>query len=526
MRYHIKPITTAITILIWCSLAAADFVAEDFITGQSFITTVAFSPNGNMYFIEKNSGLIKVVLGPDSVRAEPFFALDVNSQGERGGLGLTFHPSYPDSPYVYCYATIEGPVLANAVIRFIDSLGYGTHPDTIFSAPITVSATNHNGGNLRFGPDGKLYITMGENAEQAWAQDTCRVQGKIIRFNYDGTIPEDNPIHCAPLFAYGLRNSYDFCFHPESGALYASENGPEANDELNLILPGRNYGWPDAQCSSDNPNFEDPIYCWPQVIAPTGIVLAWNSTIPEFNGKLLMTDWNTGTLRTLTLNSAGDSIMAEQEVYDTDFGLVDVEQGTDGNIYLTKHDGTIVRLKGPENLPTPFRLAFPRDNDAVINRLIPFAWERSTDLEGPVSYRFEVSTDSMFASPLYAIENGNKTKAAMRTDTLFTRGRSLFWRVAATDGDGHTVICGSPVPGCRMLRILAPGDVNASGQVDVQDVNFIISYLRNEGPAPNPKAAADINHDCLINGLDVSYLSRYLDGGSAPVRGDCDIIGH
>ena len=103
--------------------AFADFIAEPYVTGQSFITSLAVSPDGRMYFIEKNTGTIKVVLGENSVRPEPFFDFDVNIAGERGGLGLTFHPEFPDSPFVYAYVTIPQPVLANVVVRLVDSAG-------------------------------------------------------------------------------------------------------------------------------------------------------------------------------------------------------------------------------------------------------------------------------------------------------------------------------------------------------------------------------------------------------------------
>ncbi len=374
-------------IWIFGTIARADFISENYVTGQSFITTVAFSPNGQMFFIEKNTGRVKVVLGQNNVRATPFYQFAVNVSGERGGLGLTFHPDYPDSPYVYCFVTQAGPPLANAVIRLTDSLGYGTNPDTIFIAPIITSATNHNGGNIRFGPDGKLYVTIGENAQPSWAQDTCNVWGKILRLNSDGTVPTDNPIGCAPIYAYGLRNSYDFCFHPVSGLLYATENGPAANDELNRILPGRNYGWPAVQCMSTNPAYENPLLCWTPTIAPTGIVAVHQSLIPEFNGKLLMTDYNTGSLRSLTLNATGDSIISDTIVYSVGSGLIDVEQGTDGYIYLTRSNGSIVRLRPatPPQAPTIIDFYPGGDTTIAVGGVLNFGVE-ATDPDSDTLY--------------------------------------------------------------------------------------------------------------------------------------------
>lgn len=502
------------------SAAEADFVDEVYISDQSFITTVAFSPDGRMYFIEKNTGLVKVVLGQDSVRVEPFFQFQVNNIGERGGLGLTFHPQYPDSPYVYCYATIPLPVLANVVIRLVDSSGFGTRPDTIFRAPITVGASNHNGGNLRFGPDGKLYITIGENAQPSWAQDTCRAQGKIIRLNYDGSIPNDNPIACAPIFAYGLRNSYDFCFHPQTGALFASENGPNANDEVNLILPGRNYGWPNVQCAPHDPRYQDALICWTPTIAPTGIVVGHQSQIPEFDGKLLMTDWNDGNLHAMTLSVGGDSIVSDSIVYSTGFGLVDIEQGPDGLFYITSYDGSIIRLRPQANVPTSFPLFAPSPGQMTVNLRTEFAWGPSTDVEGPVTYRLEIDDDALFGQPDFAV-NTSDTNTALLTDSLMNVGRSIYWRVAAIDSDDNITFGGIPMAEYRQVNVLDAGDANASGMLNGIDVVFIVAYLKGLGSPPEPLLAGNANGDCLINGLDVVYLVNYFKGGPAPMRGDC-----
>jgi len=501
--------------------AEAQFVDEVYVSGQSFITTVAFSPDGRMYFIEKDTGMIKVVLGQNQVRPEPFFDFDVDNAGERGGLGLTFHPEYPDSPYVYCYVTIPQPVLANVVVRLVDSSGFGTHPDTIFRAPITVGATNHNGGNLRFGPDGKLYITIGENAQPSWAQDTCRVQGKIIRINYDGSIPLDNPIHCAPIYAYGLRNSYDFCFHPATGTLYASENGPNANDEVNLILPGRNYGWPIVQCSSSDTSYQNALICWTPTIAPTGIVVGWNSQIPEFNGKLLITDWNTGTLHSLSLNPSGDSILSDDHVFSTGFGLVDVEQGPDGFFYLTSYTGSIIRLRPTSNVPVPFPLYTPLEDGSVVNYRTEFVWGNSTDPEGPVTFYFQLSTEASIDTPLISVENNQDTSATFLTDSLFALGSVLYWRVLAVDSDSNITVGGIPMPEHRRLNIPVLGDANGNGIFNGVDVIFLVNYFKGIGPAPEPLMVANVNGDCTVNGVDDVYMVNYFKGGPGIIRSDC-----
>jgi aldose sugar dehydrogenase len=518
MRYQLL----TLIFLAFVSVAKADFTHETYISGQGFITTIAISPNGRMYFILKNSGDIKVVQGPNSVRPQPFFHFNVNNSGERGGLGLTFHPDYPDSPYVYAYVTIPQPVLANVVVRLVDSLGYGTHPDTIFRAPITTSADNHNGGNIRFGPDNKLYVTIGENNNPLWAQDTCRVQGKIDRINYDGSIPDDNPIHCAPIYAYGLRNSYDFCFHPVTGALYASENGPDANDEVNLILPGRNYGWPIVQCESSDLDYVNALWCWTPTIAPTGIIIPSNCNIPEFNNKILMTDYNTGTLHLMSLNSAGDSILTDDHIYNIGFGLIDVDQGPDGDIYLTTSNGAIVRLI-PTGQPTSsFPLYHPNQNGYAVFNQTRFIWGELNIPGQTPEYHLEFAADSNFAQPIFSLNVHGDTSMALYSDSLENFGMTMFWRVSALDDTGHVTFGGEPQPEHRRLNIVVTGDANGNGVLNGVDVVYFVNYLKGIGPAPNPVEAGDANGDCNANGIDVSFLVNYFKGGAEPFRGNCE----
>lgn len=502
--------------------AIAAFNSETYISGQSFITTIAFSPNGRMYFMEKNTGAIRVVIGQDSVRPEPFFTFNVNNLGERGGLGLTFHPNYPDSPYVYCYVTITGPVLANAVVRLVDSLGYGTHPDTILRAPITVQATNHNGGFLRFGPDGKLYITMGENAQAMWAQDTCRMQGKILRINYDGSIPGDNPIHCAPIYSYGNRSSIGICFHPVTGALYESENGPTENDEINLILPGRNYGWPIVECRSDSPAYQNALICWTPTIAPTGIIVAWNSRIPEFNGKLLMNDFNNGTLHLLALNTSGDSILTDDHIFNAGTGLVDIEQGPDGFFYLAG-GGTIYRLRPTHSGPEPFPIYSPPHNMILLNDSLEFVWGNTIDTDSGSSFHFvfQFSPDSVFNYPVIPIDAAHDTSILVPTNIFDTYGSKLFWRVLAVANDSMITIGGIPFPEVRIIFIGRIGDANGNGTLNGLDVIYLVNYLIGRGRPPDPLRLADVNADCNANALDVVYLVNYFKGGPVPMRGNC-----
>jgi len=496
MKRIITGITAFLAFFTVSSIVKADFIAETFVSDQSFITSLAFAPNGTFMFIEKSTGTVKIVLGQDSVRTAPFFDFNVNDVGERGGLGLTFHPQYPDSPYVYSYVTISQSGISNIIVRLVDSLGYGTNPDTIFRAPVTSGASNHNGGNLHFGPDGKLYVTIGDNAVSQWAQDTCRVQGKIIRLNYDGSIPDDNPISCAPIFAYGLRNSYDFCFHPITGIIYASENGPAANDEVNRILPGLNYGWPVIQCSSGDSDFENALICWTPTNAPTGILVPHNSLIPEFNGKLLMTDWNDANLHSMTLNAGGDSVLSDDIVYTGPFGLVDIEQGLDGMFYLSSGNGSIIRLR-PNIIPhaptIDFHLPSENNLDIPIGDL-EFAVSATDQDNDPLSFNWlkngqSVSNDSI--TTIAFSEPGNYDILAIVSDSQLAD--SVFWNVNVHTTGGNPP---QPFPLIRPSdgeRIVTLNTHFTWGIAEDWDLNSSVDYM------------VQIADDTLFNGDESSF---------------------
>ena len=178
---------------------------------------------------------------------------NVNSNGERGALGVAVHPAWPNQPFVYVFVTrntTEG--LRNQVLRIKVANGQGTAVRRILSSPAG-PASNHNGGRILFGPDNKLYVVIGDNADPANSQDrSSNLRGKILRVNPDGSIPATNPFGTR-IWAYGIRNSIGFAFDPQNARLWESENGPACNDEVNRIVKGGNHGWgPNENCPNTN----------------------------------------------------------------------------------------------------------------------------------------------------------------------------------------------------------------------------------------------------------------------------------
>ena len=261
------------------------------VTGLSQPTSMAFLAANDLLVLEKATGLVKRVR--NGAVAGSVLDLAVNSNSERGLLGIALHPGFPARPFVYLYWTESStgadtnvvsnvPLLGNRVDRFLwNGSTLTLDRNLIRLRALQADAGqpqrgNHDGGVIRFGPDGKLYIIIGDvgrrgqmqNLPRGWAPgqsddqfggpepDDAHLTGVVVRLNDDGSTPTDNPFHAAgaeiggevganvqKVFAYGIRNSFGMAFDPISGALWQQENGDDSFDELNLIEPGMNGGW-------------------------------------------------------------------------------------------------------------------------------------------------------------------------------------------------------------------------------------------------------------------------------------------
>ncbi|MBS4538955.1 PQQ-dependent sugar dehydrogenase [Clostridium sp. D2Q-11] len=203
---------------------------------------------------------------------------NVEHIGEGGLLGMDLSPDFKNNNIIYLYYTYaEGNQIYNRVSRFTFEENTLNNEQIILDK--IPGSQFHNGGRIKFGPDNKLYITTGDAQQENSSQDIDTLSGKILRINPDGTIPTDNPFDSSPVFAYGLRNPQGLAWHPVSGQLFASDHGPNRKDEINLIQPGKNYGWPIITCDEESLEYENPIACYSDfTLAPSGITfLPWSN---------------------------------------------------------------------------------------------------------------------------------------------------------------------------------------------------------------------------------------------------------
>lgn len=265
---------------------------ETVATGLEVVWGMAFTPDGRMLFTER-PGRIRVLQPDGRLEAAPWKTVSgVHHEGEGGLMGIALHPDFPEQPWVYVMYTADAPGGAvNRISRIREVDGRGAAEEIVLDG--LPAGSNHNGGRIRFGPDGLLYIGAGEIWQRNRAQDLNDPAGSVLRVTPDGGIPADNPFPGSPIFSYGHRNVQGITWDPRTGDLLTAEHGPSGewagvggHDEINVTLKGRNYGWPLAVGAPGEPGLEDPILMWPSGAPPGDLLFHPGDGPPELGGYL------------------------------------------------------------------------------------------------------------------------------------------------------------------------------------------------------------------------------------------------
>lgn len=343
------------------------YTLDTLVRGIARPTAFTFMPNGNIIVNQQYDSTKIYNLNNQLISCFWNYRDSCAQGGESGLIGVCLDPNYPVNKYIYFYYMHYRSDFVYRIVRLTDNNNVGTNPVLIMNDSTPTNSTIHFGGNMRFGPDGKLYVTIGDNATSANSQSLSTFKGKILRINSNGTIPTDNPFYDDGnpktgnddrIWALGLRNSYDLTFSPFNDSLYASENGQIANDEINFIRKGKNYGWPICQgyCQPYNPLYRQPMDTIGGMgafnYAPTGIMIYNGPHMPELYGRLLTTNAGGGPVTGLVKYQLGnlpfmDTIVSHSVILNIGV-CTTILQGPDGYIYLAKYhatNGLILRLK-------------------------------------------------------------------------------------------------------------------------------------------------------------------------------------
>ena len=278
-------------------------------------------------FVTEKDGLIRVIQN-NTLLESPLAALRSADVFDGGLLGITLHPNFPNNHYMYVFLTYaEDDKLWNKILRITESENKLQNAETIFDKIPGSSFTN--GGFIKFGPDEKLYIGTGTISDASHLpQDLNSLSGKILRINDDGTIPDDNPFPNSPIYSLGHRNPQGMTWD-DDGNLFVAEFGPEKNDEINLIQSGKNYGWPEQQCSSDE-NFENAVLCYDPSIEPGGI-LYYSGDVLDFESPFIMASMRAANLYQLDFE---EGLSSQKSILSGVGRVRDVVQADDGSLYV------------------------------------------------------------------------------------------------------------------------------------------------------------------------------------------------
>jgi len=311
-----KLILIAIVILSYSVTSAAgqNYQVETVAENLEVPWAIAFAPDGRI-FVTERIGQLRViengVLNPEPIKI-------LNVGGIEGGLlGIALDPNFEENHYIYLYYTYNDFLSTfNKLSRFTESDNKLSDErvllDKIPGGPF------HDGGRIKFGPDGKLYVTTGEAGNRALAQDLDSLGGKILRINSDGTIPDDNPFD-SPVYSFGHRNPQGIDWDPVTGKLVSTEHGPSgergfAHDEVNVIEAGKNYGWPDIVGDETKSELISPLlHTGDKTWAPSGATFYNSDNIPEWENMYFIATLRGNHLRMLDLDLNSNQVLSSEE---------------------------------------------------------------------------------------------------------------------------------------------------------------------------------------------------------------------
>jgi glucose/arabinose dehydrogenase len=271
---------------------------------------------------------------------------DVSEVGEGGLLGMVLDPDFIANNFFYVgynyYAA--GNQYSEKIVRFTYNPSSGQAGSPLILFDKISGSNNHNGCRLIVSPDKKLIFTTGDAQNTSNSQNLKSLNGKTLRLNLDGTIPADNPLPGSPVWSWGHRNPQGLAYSPDGQILYSSEHGPSNDDEINIIMKGRNYGWPTVQGFCNNPNettfcndsnVVEPIFAWTPTLAVAGIDFYNSDLIPEWKNSLLVTSLKASKITQLLLNENGTEVLKTNDFFTGTFGrLRDICISPEGKVYV------------------------------------------------------------------------------------------------------------------------------------------------------------------------------------------------
>ena len=454
-------------------------------------TAMAFAPDGRL-FVCLQGGQLRVIKN-GTLLATPFVTVPTTANGERGLLGIAFDPNFSTNQFVYVYYTTNTAPIHNRISRFTANgdVAAANSESVLVDLDNLSTATNHNGGGLHFGPDGKLYVGVGENANGANAQTLSNRLGKILRYNSDGSIPTDNPFYNTAtganraIWALGLRNPYTFGFQPGTGRMFINDVGQNMWEEIDDGIAGSNYGWPTCEgaCVPGNSNFRDPLFQYGHgTSSTTGCAIVgaafYNPPVNQFPssylGKYFFGDLCSGWIRVF------DPAAGTASAFATGIAtLVDLQVGPDGCLYYLAqgNGGQVFRVSAvaaqPLNISVRSRVG--TSNDVLISGFINTGTAAKKVILRALGPSLQQSGVTDFlADPMLELHAGDGSLITSNNnwrDNTAQQQLDLTTNQLAPSDDRESAIVSTLQPGTYTAIVKGQGTSTGVGLVEVYDVD-------------------------------------------------------
>jgi glucose/arabinose dehydrogenase len=475
----LRVLTVILILLTGFDFARAQTYPPDF--GQVLVsnginnpTVMAFAPDGRI-FVAQQAGALRVIKN-NSLLPTPFISLTVSASGERGLLGIALDPDFPSNNYIYLYYTVPGSPAHNRISRFTangDVVLAGSESIVLELDPLS-SATNHNGGAMHFGKDGKLYVAIGENATSSHAQDLDTYHGKLLRINKDGTVPGGNPFTSGSeqrrrVWSYGLRNPYTFSIHPTTGRILVNDVGQSAWEEINdATTGGKNFGWPTTSgmfVQANHPNLTNPIYAYEHgsgdgrgcaIVGGTFFSPTTTNYPATYVERYFFQDLCNDWINTLDLSAA--PVRASFATAISGDGLA-ITTGIDGNLYyLSRTNDALYKIvynntTAPFLTNQPVNLTVAEGQPATLSVTalgstpLSYQWKKNgTDIPGAINSMLTFASASLADNGDYSVVVSNATGSeTSATATLTVLENELPVAEILLPATGATYVAGTTI---------------------------------------------------------------------------------
>ena len=500
---------------IWSQTYPAGFQQVLVANGISNPTVMAFAPDGRL-FVAQQTGALRIIEN-GVLLSTPAITLSVNASGERGLLGIAFDPDFNNNHFIYLYYTLSSAA-NNRISRFTvsgNTIAPASESVVLNLDPLS-GATNHNGGTIQFGPDGKLYVGVGENANTLHSQNLDTYHGKILRINPDGSVPAGNPFTGTSaqrqrVWEYGMRNPYTLTIQPGTGRIFVNDVGQNTWEEVNdCTVGGLNYGWPTAEGNSSNPAFTNPVYAYAHgggigfgcaITGGTFFNPSSTNYPPEYIGRYFFHDFCNNWIDMLTLS--GSTATRSNFASAIAGSPVGMATGPDGNIYfLSRANNAVYKIvytvtTAPVITNHPQSVTVSEGNPASFSvtasgsQPLSYQWRKNTvNIGGATNSTYTIPAVTPGDAANYSVVVSNSAGNVTSNNAVLTVTQANQLPAASI----NTPIAGATYAGGDVINFSGSGTDPEDGTLPASAFEWYVMFHHDAHTHPGPTAADGVTN--------------------------------